>query len=61
MEIILNFLISYIAGNLPTLKDYFVSHQSIEKVIKNCFNNAIEKWSLLTKSKKVPKIVMKIY
>ena len=55
MEIILNFLISYIAGNLPTLKDYFVSHQSIEKVIRKCFNNAIEKWSVIDEIKESTK------
>lgn len=55
MEFVLNFLISYIAGNIPTIKEYLASDRSVNKALRKCFNNAVEKWDVIEEFKESTK------
>lgn len=45
-DIFIGFLISYIAGNLPSLKDIFSkkSKRSIKELVESCYDEALKKW-----------------
>ena len=45
-DIFIGFLISYIAGSLPSLKDVFFkkSKRSMKELVENCYNEALKKW-----------------
>ena len=45
-DIFIGFLISYIAGSLPSLKDVFfkTSKRSMKELVENCYNEALKKW-----------------
>ena len=45
-DIFINFLISYIAGSLPSLKDVFFkkSKRSMKELVENCYDEALKKW-----------------
>lgn len=44
---IVSFLISVVAGNIPTVKDLISKNRSIDKALKKCFKSAVEKWEVL--------------
>ena len=45
-DIFIGFVISYIAGSLPSLKDVFFknSKRSMKELLENCYNEALKKW-----------------
>ncbi len=51
LDIILSFIISMAAGNIPTIKDLVSKNESIEKALQRCFNDAIEKWDVIEEIK----------
>ena len=42
-EIILSFVISYIAGIIPT--EWFSNHKSMKEKLELCFKSAVNKWT----------------
>lgn len=47
IEIIVSFLISVAAGNIPTIKDMKSKNECIDKALKKCFKRAVEKWDVI--------------
>lgn len=45
-DIFIGFLISYMAGSLPSLKDIFFnkSKRSVKEIVENCYEEALRKW-----------------
>lgn len=45
-DIFIGFVISYIAGSLPSLKEVFFkkSKKSMKELVENCYNEALKKW-----------------
>jgi len=45
-DIFVGFVISYIAGSLPSLKDVFFkkSKRSMKELVESCYNEALKKW-----------------
>lgn len=41
---ILSFLISYLAGNVPQIKDLFEGNKTMRERINKCFKKAVERW-----------------
>lgn len=55
MEIIetaLSFLISYITGNVPSIKDLLGTNDSLEKKLKQCFKKTVKDWNVDSETKK---------
>lgn len=44
---IVSFLISVAAGNLPTVKELLSENKSVDKALKKCFKRAVEKWDVI--------------
>ena len=47
MELFLSFVVSYLANNIPTVKDtvsYFGKKTTLEKELERCYQNALKKW-----------------
>lgn len=44
-EITISFLVSYVAGNIPTLKDSFTRNKDLKTRMNACYNKAVEKWT----------------
>lgn len=46
-DIVIGFLISYVAGSLPSLKDIFSnkSKRSIQELVETCYEEALKKWT----------------
>lgn len=44
-EAILSFAISYIAGSIPTIKDYFSRNKGLKERMSACYNRAVEQWT----------------
>lgn len=44
MDIALSLLISYIASNIPTVKDIIIGNKSIHSHLDKCFKKAVERW-----------------
>ena len=47
IEMIVSFLISVVAGNLPTVKELLSENKSVDKALKKCFKRAVEKWDVI--------------
>ena len=47
IEMIVSFLISVAAGNLPTVKELLSENKSVDKALKKCFKRAVEKWDVI--------------
>ena len=45
METALSLLISYLAGNFPTLKDIIIGSKTMHSHLKKCFKKAVERWN----------------
>lgn len=46
LEISLSFLISYIAGNVPSIKDLLEINTSLEEKLEKCFKKAVGDWDV---------------
>lgn len=44
MEIALSLIISYIAGNIPTVKNIIVGNRSLHSHLNKCFKKAVKRW-----------------
>ncbi|MCH4183548.1 MAG: hypothetical protein LKF48_10380, partial [Prevotella sp.] len=44
-DIFISFVVSYVAGSIPTLNDYFARKKNLITRINNCYNKAVEKWT----------------
>lgn len=44
-DIAISFVVSYVAGNIPTLKDYFTRNKDLKTRMNDCYNRAVEKWT----------------
>ena len=52
LEISLSFLISYIAGNVPSIKDLLEINTSLEEKLEKCFKKAVSDWDVDPETKK---------
>lgn len=53
LEISLSFLISYIAGNVPSIKDLLEINTSLEEKLEKCFKKAVSDWDVDPETKKM--------
>ena len=53
LEISLSFLISYIAGNVPSIKDLLEINTSLEEKLEKCFKKAVSDWDVDPETKKI--------
>lgn len=44
MEIALSLIISYIAGNIPTITNIIVGNRSLYSHLNKCFKKAVKRW-----------------
>ena len=44
-DIAISFVVSYIAGSIPTFKDYFANNTDLKGRIDKCYDRAVEKWA----------------
>lgn len=44
MELIIGFIISYIANNIPTIRDLIDKDKSLEDELEKCYQKALKKW-----------------
>jgi len=44
MELILGFVLSYLANNIPTLKEGISKYKNLEDELENCYQKALNKW-----------------
>lgn len=55
IDIIVSFLISVAAGNLPTVKELLSKNRTVDKALKKCFQKAVEKWDVIDELKESTK------
>ncbi len=55
LEMIVSFLISVAAGNIPTVKELLSKNQSVDKALRKCFKRAVEKWDVIKELKESTK------
>ncbi len=51
IDITLSFVISLIAGNIPTIKELLSKNPTIDKAIRKCFQNAVDQWDVIDEFK----------
>ena len=44
MEYVISFIISYIAGNIPTVKDRIIGNKTMHTHLNDCFKRAVKRW-----------------
>lgn len=45
IDVVISFVVSYVANNIPTLKDYFTRNKDLKTHMNDCYNKAVEKWT----------------
>lgn len=53
LEISLSFLISYITGNISSIKELLEINQSLEEKLQKCFKIAVSKWDVDPETKRI--------
>lgn len=53
LEISLSFLISFIAGNVPSIKDLLEIDTSLEEKLEKCFKKAVNDWNVDPETRKL--------
>lgn len=51
-EYMISFLISYIVGNIPTVKEKILGNKTLKDHLEDCFKKAVERWDVPNESKK---------